>query len=167
MINRKRKICKTCGHPKLIFSHGNCLECSKKSYKPLRRTPIKSKGNVHSKERLLNLSQTDTFRKAFKYWGGKNFLTDQKENFNLLGPENFDHILPKGRFKYFKFYIKNIIIISFDAHYVKTHGTIQDLENRIKEHPEENWRKFLDFMIILKLEYAEWIKDHKNEYKIN
>lgn len=165
-IKHKKKICKGCGYPKCIFSHGLCIDCHKKAnFKPLRRTKLKSRSTTTT-ESKMNLSQTETFYRAFKYWNGLNFLTGEKEELGKLETDNFHHLLPKGRYKYFKYYAKCVVIIPTDAHFILTHGRLEDIAKRIREHPEENWSKFNDFIIVLKLEYQEWIKNHKNEYKI-
>lgn len=105
--------------------------------------------------------------KAFKYWNGRNFLTGEKENWEELEYSNFHHILAKGRYRYFKYYPKCIVIIPFEAHFVITHGTVEDQLKHMESHPEEDWKKIDDLAFVLKAEYEDWLKYHKGEYKLN
>jgi len=158
-LKQKNKICKGCGYPKKIFSHGLCYDCAKKGYKPLRQ-----KKEVHGME--VKLTERNAFLTSYLKCGGKNFFTDKKVDLVELKHWNFIHVLSKKQYPYFKYYYKNIVIGWLNHHKLIDQGKEIELQNWIKDHPEERWNEFFELRKELSKEYKEWIKNHKNEYKL-
>jgi len=159
MIKLKKKICKTCGHKRYIFSHGNCLSCSSKTFKP-----IKKKKQVKQDDALL--SQKETFLRSFLYWDSRNYLTGEKTVLTALKPHNFAHVLSKGEFKWFKYYFKNIVILNLPQHVLFDEFTDEKFQARKEEHPEEDWDKLFNYVTQLQQEYAVWIENNPHTYKL-
>jgi hypothetical protein len=115
-----------------------------------------------------SLSERTTFAKAWKHWGGKMFLNGDPINLAGCRPYNFLHVLDKKNYPMFKYYYKNVVLGTLGQHEVYDQGTEEKLSERIRGGLESisDWQRLLDYREELKLEYKNWIKYHKNEYKL-
>ena len=123
-----------------------------------KKKQIKQDGKV--------LSEKKAFYEAFIYWNGENFLTGKKTLLEYLTNSNFAHVLPKGQFRYFKYYPKNIVVLTLDQHTLFDNFIGEKFKIREKEYPEENWDKLFNLVIELQQEYAVWIKENHHTYKL-
>lgn len=168
---RKTKICIECHLPRIIFSHGRCVSCARKHYPPIKKrrehslmfsTPRPKKVIQDNK----SLTQKEAFAVAYVRYGGRWFLTGEKVEITDLVAGNFSHVLAKGKYKWFKYYWRNIVLLKMAQHTVFDHGTKEQKEKRIASHPEENWIKLFDLVNELLVEYAEWTSTNPRTYKI-
>lgn len=113
------------------------------------------------------LTERNTFLKAFFYWQRKNFLNGNKYNLSSVKAHNFAHVLSKGNFKWFKYYFKNIVILTLDQHVLFDNYTEEKFQTRLQEHTEEKWGELFDYMDELKKEYYDWIKENPKTYKLD
>lgn len=158
----KKKICKSCGKEKYIFSHGKCLDCCKPGFKKIVPKKAKIQDNVI-------LSQSKTFLKAFKEHKGKNFINGTQFKLRHIKAYNFLHVLRKGKYQYFKYYSKNIVLGDLEQHKLFDDGTMDDIMKlRIKTGKDkmEGWVRLFNLQVELKKEYEEWVRYNKGEYKL-
>jgi hypothetical protein len=172
MILRHLKICKGCGFPKIIFSHGLCVDCANRNYKPLKRSTVQLKRSpIKRKIKPViqdgkDLTQKEAFLVAYKACGGRWFLTGEKVAIENLTASNFAHVLNKNKFKWFKYYWKNIILLTTPQHTVYDFGSREQQNQRDIDFPLENWGELVLLIAELLLEYSEWTKTNPNTYKI-
>ena len=105
MIQQKLKLCKTCGKPKYIFSHGNCKWCDSKTKKP-KGLKSKIKKPTGEKEVFLQI------------WKERpHICSNCKEP---LGHEPlahfFSHIVPKSRNESLRLDPDNILLQCWLCH---------------------------------------------------
>lgn len=172
-IEQKPKICIQCGKPKKIFSHSRCIDCSRTHYSPIKkkREPLKFSQVHKSKPVIQNggrLTQKQAFVVAYSKCGGRWFLTGEKVSIEVLTATNFAHVLPKAqnRYPWFKFYWKNIVLLTPEQHALFDNMTIDDLKQRRHDFPSEEWDKLFSYEESLKGEYELWVKDHPKQFKI-
>lgn len=161
MIKRKKKICIKCRKERYIFSKGRCMSCAKREYKSLnkRKQNIYSENSIHTKV-LKDCDNKCFFNPCIKFYS--------------TTISNFMHVLPKGRYKYFKFYHKNIVLGLIEHHILEELSNldkisgIRNIVKRVQAYPNERegWKNYLKLRAELKIEYRYWIKYHKGEYKI-
>lgn len=99
MIPRK-KLCKTCKQLRYMFGHGNCEECAKKSYKPL-------------KKKREPTGELELFKEIYKERGGRCEITGEKIIFD---PWCFAHILAKKPYPRFRLLKANIVMVKKEIH---------------------------------------------------
>lgn len=164
MIPRKLKICLGCEKPKILYAHGYCLSCYPKHVAKKRISPnVKS---VEHKRKDFRLSQPYAFEKAYYMWEGRNFITGDKIPKDELSYSNCAHVLAKGSYEWFRYYTRNIVLLSPEQHTLFDNITKEALAKRLKEHPEEDWQKLFNYSYQLLTEYNEWIKTVPKEYKL-
>ncbi len=64
----------------------------------------------------------------------------------------FSHVLPKGKYTYFRLNPENIRIVLPDFHKIIDQGTIKDREG----HPEWKWKEWDVLVLRMKLKYIEY-----------
>lgn len=72
-----------------------------------------------------------------------------------FSPVNFAHVLAKGQGKYpkFKFYKKNVVLLTFEEHTLYDQGTKDQREKYAKKNPACDWGKLDRLKEQLILEY--------------
>jgi hypothetical protein len=126
------------------------------------------------KQNNVILSENKTCIKSYSLQGGIMYLSGKKVSYAALKPHNRCHVIPKGLYRYFKFYHKNIFFGTLLEHDIWDRSRIglQSRGREIVKHyqsgksKKENWKKLLDLEAELKLEYRQWVKYHKGEYKL-
>jgi len=164
----KKKTCKSCGKPRYIFSKGRCKYCVRKEdYKKPKTRKIR-------KQEGVQLSEHKAYIKAYMHRGGVMYLSGEKVSYSLLKPSNKAHVIPKGLYRYFKYYWKNIVFLTLGEHNIWDQSSIggQSRGREIVKHylsgksNKEKWKMLIRLEKELKQEYKEWVKNNKNEYKI-
>ncbi len=164
MIPRKLKICKgPCGKPKVLYAHGMCAYCYSQQIKKRIRTNVKASEH---KKKDYRLSQTYAFEKAYYMWEGKNFLTGERIPKDEVCFDNLAHVLSKKQHEWFRFYTRNIVLLTREQHTLFDNITETSLAKRLKEFPQENWEKLFNYSYALLSEYTEWTQSNPGEYKI-
>jgi len=69
----------------------------------------------------------------------------------------FAHVLPKGRYPYFKLNPDNVRVVHYEFHRIIDQGTIKDREN----HPEWKWDEWDALVIEMKEKYAQFKREHQ------
>lgn len=134
-----------------ITSGGYCPICGtgkteKKEPKPLKKTPLKKsfKRITKKTEKQKKVTEDDiTFFKEI--WAEREHRCQVNkvhlgDEFNVCF---FSHILTKGSYPKFRYYKKNLILMSFQAH--------QEWEFTDRKHPK--WNPFRDLAEELIIEY--------------
>ena len=164
MIKHKKKICIICGTSTYIFSHGKCKPCYLRTYtKKIKRVKPTIQDNT-----VLN--ETKVYFRAYQFGGGRNYINGIKVPYTALKPHNFAHVLSKKLFPYFKYYHKNIVVMSLAQHSIYDQGTVKQLiRERIWEGKDKKkaWKELFALRIQLKQEYKQWVKENKGVYKID
>lgn len=164
MIPRKLKTCLGCGKPKILYGHGYCVSCYPR-FVPKKAIRTNVKASEH-KRKDNRLSQTYAFEKAYYMWNGNNFLTGEKIPKDELSYSNCAHVLSKKQYEWFRFYTRNIVMLSPEQHNLYDNLTEDSLRKRIEQHPEENWQKLLNYAYELLSEYEDWENANYKEYKL-
>jgi len=68
----------------------------------------------------------------------------------------YAHILPKGKYTYWRLNPRNIIMLHPEAHTIVDQGTAGQRE----KHPDWNWDAWDDLVEKAKKEYKQFVKDH-------
>jgi len=163
MIPRKLKICKGCEKPKVLYGHGMCQKCYAIDMK--KRIPVNVKASQH-KKKDPRMSQAYAFEKAYYMWGGANFLTGERMPKDEVCYANCAHILRKGSYEYFRYYVRNIVLLSQEQHALYDNLVMEKLGDRMKEFPNENWEKLFNYEYMLLKEYQDWENSHPKEYRL-
>lgn len=95
----------------ILFSHGNCQNCARKIYKPLK------------KARKVT-GELDLFREIFTERGGRCEITGEKLVFD---PWCFAHILGKKAYPKFRLLKENIAMVKADLHTLYDNGSQEKL----------------------------------------
>lgn len=136
---------------------------------PVKRKSLKTK-NKHVILDGTRLKETDAFKKAHKYCKGEFFLVPGKFiKLEDLRAWNCAHVLSKNKFKYFRYYWKNIVIMTLDQHEFYDKKTVEDIyEKRIKTGLESSsrWKELLRLRKELIEEYKEWVKNNPHQYRV-
>ena len=101
MIERKKKICKTCNEPKFIWAHGNCKYCAAKKNPPKKLGHSKQRRTVVEKDtELYNEIWKERADASGDHWCEECLLQHGKKIRSYLpDPWNrayFSHNLTKG-----------------------------------------------------------------------
>ena len=172
MIPRKLKICSGkgiyeglgCGFSKQIYAHGLCVKCYAAS---MKKKPISVNVKAsQNKKKDYRLSQPYAFEKSYYMWDGKNFLTGEKIPKDELSYSNCAHILSKKQYEWFRYYTRNIVMLSPEQHNLYDNLTEDALRKRIEQYPNENWQKLLNYAYELLSEYEDWENYNYKEYKL-
>ena len=163
MIPRKLKICKVCEKPKVLYGHGMCARCYSNEMR--KAIPKNVKASQH-KKKDPRLSQVYAFEKAYYMWGGKNFLTKERMPKDEVCYTNMAHVLSKKQHEFFRYYVRNIVLLSQEQHTLFDNMVIEKLGNRMKEFPKENWETLINYSYMLLKEYREWEVTHPKEYRL-
>jgi len=141
VIARKKKICKSCGKEKFIFSHGRCQVCAAKEKMKRKSQPTES-GEERSMMAFFDeiwaerphkseIDGADLLPKGHKLWHWQ-----------------FSHLLPKNPYAKFKFDKRNIVLKT-----VQQHQDWQFAQYKLKD--KEEWKWVFDKYDELKREYHE------------
>lgn len=163
MIPHKLKICKGCDTPKVLYAHGYCAKCY--SIQMKKQIPSFVKAAEH-KKKDFRLSQSYAFEKAYYMWGGNNFLTGEKIPKDEICYTNCAHVLSKKQYEWFRYYTRNIVLLSPEQHNLYDNLTMEALCKRHETFPEENWQRLFNYSYMLLSEYKEWTELHPKEYKL-
>jgi hypothetical protein len=118
------------------------------------------------KKKDYRLSQSYAFEKAYYMWGGNNFLTGKKIPKDQVCFANCAHVLSKKQYEWFRYYVRNIVLLSQEQHDLFDNLSVEALNKRMKEYPEENWQKLFNYEYMLISEYKEWIEANPKEYRL-
>lgn len=171
MIRQKPKICIGCNTPQLLWSHGYCKRC----WSNLHPVIFKRKNLVYNPKKVYQnnaiLSEKEAFMRSYHYWEGKWHISQEKVALEVLKAGNFAHILPKAKnkFPWFKYYWKNIVLLTLDEHRIfdfANDGQKYVYITKLSAMDKIRWSQLYELEAELKLEYQEWIKEHPGEYKI-
>ena len=119
MIQRKKKICKSCNIETYIFSRGECKSCAQKRYakklKPKRRPISKAPTKRHVKRKKEELDV------MLEVWEANADIDNRCQCSECGKSLEFDrthcaHILSKGAFPSLRSNPENIIILCFECH---------------------------------------------------
>ncbi len=104
MIERKKKICKTCGNEDFIFGHGNCKKCYNKAYIQKTKVKLESKLNKDNK--------------FFEYvWKTKpHYCQECGKELGEMKKWYMHHILPKSKYPYWRHDERNILMLCYQHH---------------------------------------------------
>ena len=156
------KICKDSGCSRNVFGGGYCMahqwRRTDKKTKKLAKRAVKS--NIKAYD-FGFLSQPELFKHVYFIHkkpvicpvSGRD-ITDC-----MNGPighwvKHFAHILPKGKYTYWKLNPRNILILHPEVHDIFDQGTQDDRD----KYPDWNWH-WLDVTVeIAKKEYVEFVK---------
>lgn len=116
---RVKKICVQCGIEKFIFSRKRCLECTKKSYRPIRY----QKKKTGEKELFLEI------------WAERpHVCVNCKSNLGKT-PKTwfFSHIHPKSIYPALRLVKQNIQLLCFTCHRAYDQGTKEQYSKLSKQ----------------------------------
>jgi hypothetical protein len=166
MIQQKLKLCRGCNTPQRIFSCSLCLSCWKRqNYYELKRSPI----NKHPKKITQDgedLKQKLTFAKAYYHQKGKLFLTGHYIPLENTTASNYSHVLRKGHYEWFRFYFKNIVLLTPDQHFLFDNMTEEGLRQRRHDFPQEDWDSLFWQEKELIRDYENWTREHPKTYRL-
>lgn len=152
-LKPKKKKCSGCGHMKIIWSRGRCIDCARRQdTKPLNQSSIKRNTNginktskkrdaVRQKDRLLyeavwSEREHHCEECAALYGkGSRSFLGNQME------PFMFSHILTKAAHPKLRHVKDNINLLCLDHHHAWEFG-----ERSSMQIFERNQRKILELL---------------------
>lgn len=121
MIQRKKKICKTCDTEQYLFSRGNCQRCAQKV------APKTKKNNAKRTERLSTF-----FPEAIRRAELNPYSIESGKFISNISHWNIAHILPKRSFKDLMDDQDNWILFTIEEHTDFDHlldsNRFQDLE---------------------------------------
>lgn len=111
-IARKKKLCKSCGEEKYIFSKGNCEQCSKKTTPKIKAATPKA----IEKRKEDRKDFRDFFKKAIEELERNPFCQNcGGEIKTFLHPvNNVAHILKKSKYKSVSTHPENYIFLCSD-----------------------------------------------------
>lgn len=127
MIARKKKICKSCGDEKFIFSHGRCQPCAAKEKMKRKSQPTES-GEERSMMAFFD-----------EIWAERPHVSEIDGVYLLpkshkLWHWQFSHLLPHGLYKKMKFNKRNIVLKT-----VQQHQDWQFAQHKLKDKKEWKW----------------------------
>ncbi len=136
-IERKKKICKTCGESEYIFGHGNCTKCYRKlNAKPLNRTAIRPA----SKKRKTVVEKDTAFYQYVwderKDANGVCYCEECERKYgrserSSLGQiwkrDMFSHILTKGAHPRLRRVLENINLLHSKCHAIWEFGKREEM----------------------------------------
>lgn len=95
-------------------------------------------------------------RKPIKCMISGRFITDCMDGPIEHWIQFFAHILPKGKFTYWRLNPRNIVMLHPEAHRIVDQGSLSDRH----DHPDWDWAAWEDAVILAKKEYKKFVKEH-------
>ncbi len=145
-IARKKKVCKTCGEEKYIFSKGNCEFCSKKTYSNIKSYTPKAKVKRQEERK----DYPEFFAKAIEELKKHPYCQNcgGEINVNLHPVNNIGHILKKSKFKSVATHPENYLILCSEKDNI--FNCHERFDNHINDRPNMEcftlaYRKFKKF----------------------
>ena len=172
MIERKKRYCRDCGNLRYIFSHKRCKFCdavhrlkrerlNKPSVRPLdKRSP--SKGKNPPLGTKMNswgyFSQLEMFRDIWDKMESPRICPISNRKLDKLrGGDKFHwcfaHILPKGRYKFYRLNPDNILVVHPDVHNLIDQGTQEQ-----RDKTGWDFSVFFNMKEKLKISYETFVK---------
>lgn len=156
MIQRKKKVCKSCGEEKYIFSHGRCQECARiEDYKPLKNSQSKNK-----KEKSLVL--TDFFNTFVSE--NKAMCQETKKSLSGFSRVNVCHIFPKRKYESVMTNTNNIMIYSLEMHTIFDNHLDKMEFDKLEEKFPNSWKEVCE-KVSKMLEQGEILEQGNLKYK--
>ena len=135
MIQRKKKICKSCGNEDFIFSKGMCKFCASKNYK-VPSPSVKPKKNkmdldnffIQKIEQLIKLGKSEESGKRIPYPTRANVC----------------HILDKSRHPSVAYHPQNYVFLTVDEHSRFDQLLFAHRFEELKKEFPNSWGKVLE-----------------------
>ena len=146
MITQKLKPCKSCQKLSKIFSKGCCLPCSKKSYKPIKKTS--ERGLAKRKEERSEYPEF--FIEAIRRFNLHPYCIETGNRIWGISAVNICHLLPKRKYKSVAVDFDNVICLSWEMHTLLD-GYLDTMQiDKIKEKMPNTWKIIIEKVTILK-----------------
>lgn len=146
MITQKLKPCKSCQLPSKIFSKGNCLSCSKKTYKPIKKTTERGM----AKRKAERSEYPEFFIEAIRRFNLHPYCVETGQRIWNVSAVNTCHIFPKRRYKSVSVDFDNVICLSWEMHTLLD-GYLDTMQiNKLKEKMPNTWKVIIEKVTILK-----------------
>ena len=141
MIKRKTGKCDYpgCNYQGILYAKGKC-----QSHYWVSRQNAKAEKET-AKVDSLQGKQIELFKTIFKF---KQVCFVSEERIYYFSPSNFDHVLPKKMYPLFRYYRKNIAVLTKEYHNQKHRLTVED---RMKK--DKRWVRFFRLEAELLEEY--------------
>ena len=125
-MKNQSKICKICKLPKPIFSKGRCVDCTRKTSKGLKRTPLKKK--------IVQKEKSSCIKHYFVFFLIKCEKSEES-GIKISDPTkaNICHIFDKARHPSLACDLRNHIYLTLDEH--------QQFDNLLYTHQFEKLEK--------------------------
>jgi hypothetical protein len=137
MLKPKKKVCRTCGLEKFIWSDGRCAHCANVSSgvqrglpkSLLKKSPLKSKFRLKATKRGKSKEVRQFYAEmAEKHSSGATSIESGRP-IAEVSAVNLAHIFPKERYKSLAINPRNIIILTWEEH--------TDFDNLLFKHDFE------------------------------
>lgn len=158
------RICKDPGCNRPVFGGGYCRAHQWKRTDKKPKTIAKRVAKQSVKADDFGFStQIELFKKV--YWdhekpvicpvSGRNITKCIEAPINLF-VQHCAHILPKGKYTYWRLNPRNIRLLHPEAHWVIDQGTQEDKDAR----PDWNWEAWYKEVEVAKKEYEQYVKEN-------
>jgi hypothetical protein len=146
MIIQKLKPCKSCQKLSKIFSKGCCLSCSKKTYKPIKKTT--ERGLAKRKEERSEYPEF--FQEAIRRFNTDPYCVETGKRIWNMSSVNCGHLYPKRKYKSVSVDFDNIICLSWEMHTLLD-GYLDTMQiDKIKEKMPNTWKVIKEKVLLLK-----------------